>query len=251
MSLFQRELIHIEPMAQMLFAEDGPLAGEAAWQSSNDTAQRIQANDSSVYYLKRSSGLAHRHLLRPLLFGHWPCSGALRELKMLQQLRAQGFLTMEPVAWGERRVWGIPRQGFLLVKAVEGEEVAFLASTHDDVALSDLASQIGYLLARLHLAGFYQPVRLKDLIKSNAGLVLIDRETSKPWRSSFSKRRCSNSLRRSLSRSSAEDCGLPSVYCGSFWTSYTAGVHRKWKVAPVELMNHISISIARRRVQSA
>jgi tRNA A-37 threonylcarbamoyl transferase component Bud32 len=214
------------------------------WQSSNDTAQRIQVNDSSVYYLKRSSGLALRHLLRPMLFGHLPCSGPLRELKMLQQLRARGFLTMEPVAWGERRVSGIPRQGFLLVKAVEGEEVVLLASKHGDDALSELASQIGHLLARLHLAGFFQPVRLKDLIKTNAGLVLIDRETSKPWRSFFSKRRCSNSLRRSLSRSSVEGCRLPSVYCASFWTSYSAEVHPKWKVSPVELMNHASIPIA-------
>jgi len=239
MCSLQSEMLHIEPSAQALFLGSGPLATGAVWQSPTDTAQRIEERPSDVYYLKRGSALAPRHLLRPLLFGHWPRSGPLRELEMLQQLRSNRFPTMEPVAWGERRVLGIPRQGFLLVKAVEGEEVSALISTLHDTALEKLCGAIGLLFAELHLAGFFQPVRLKDLIKTDAGLVLIDRETSKPWKSLFTKRRCINSLGRSISRSGGCHCRLWADCCENFWTSYVEALHSIWKIAPLELYSRV------------
>src|SRR5690606_5329314 len=56
---------------------------------------------------------------------------------------------------------------------------------------------------RLHGAGFYQPVRFKDIFATKpahtvtaADLVLIDRETSKPWPSPFFTYYCFRSLKR-------------------------------------------------------
>ncbi len=107
---------------------------------------------------------------------------------------------MEPVAWGERRRFGFPLDGFLVVRKVQGDEVAALFDGMDESRRRRLMEEVGQLIGRLHAKGFFQPVRLKDLILTEAGLVLIDRATSKPWPTRFSRQKAAESLARAMRR---------------------------------------------------
>jgi tRNA A-37 threonylcarbamoyl transferase component Bud32 len=231
------ETMHLEPEVRVLFEEDGPLNKAARW-AGPDGAQRLTAANGQVYYCKRGGREALRLALRPLVFGRRPLSGPLRELAMLQKLRAAGFRTMEPLAWGERRRWGLPVQGFLLVRAAGGEEVADLLEQWPPGPRDALWREIGVLLARLHLAGFFQPVRMKDLLRDASGLILIDRETSKPWRAFFRRGWCVKAIRRSLYRSRFADGKRPDVP-EAFWEAYAATIAPRWAVAPEVLARQV------------
>jgi hypothetical protein len=161
-----------------------------------------------VFYLKRMGREPIAKLAHMLLFGRWPCSGPIRELRMLENLQQEGFATMRQAAYGEKRILGWPVGGFLMVEEVEGSEVGDLVKSGDSALLGKLYLDLGVYLGKLHIAGFFQVVRLKDLF-CTAGLskrensfefILIDRETSKPWKKRFSKKSCFDSLARTARR---------------------------------------------------
>jgi hypothetical protein len=160
------------------------------------------------FFLKRLGREPFIKLLQMLLFGRWPRSGPIRELQMLNRLNEAGFATMRPVAFGERRFFGWPVGGFLLAEEVRGMEVADFHKRCSPSERRNLFHSLGEYLGRLHSAGFFQPVRLKDLFLSHApGLkdqefvfTLIDRETSKPWPTKFSRRRALQALARATRR---------------------------------------------------
>jgi hypothetical protein len=160
------------------------------------------------FFLKRLGREPFTKLVQMLLFGRWPSSGPIRELHMLNRLNEAGFATMRPVAFGERRFFGWPLGGFLLVEEVRGKEVADFHALCPPPVRRNLFHALGGYLGRLHAAGFYQPVRLKDLFLSNDpgredeayAFVLIDRETCKPWPAKFSRRRALQALARATRR---------------------------------------------------
>jgi hypothetical protein len=142
-----------------------------------------------------------------LLFGRWPCSGPIRELRMLENLQQCGFATMRQAAYGEKRFLGWPVGGFLVVEEVAGSEMGDLVNEADSALLGGLFLDLGVYLGRLHKAGFFQVVRLKDLFctvglaeDKSFDFILIDRETSKPWKKRFSKKSCFHSLARMARR---------------------------------------------------
>jgi len=224
------ETVHLAPEVRGLFEEDGPLGGAARWAGSAG-ARRITTADGQAYYFKRGGREPLRLALRPLALGHRSYSGPMRELTILRKLRVAGFRTLEPLAWGEQRRWGLPVRGFLLTREAGGQEVADLLVQGRAGARDALWREIGVLLARLHLAGFFQPVRIKDLLRDASGLILIDRETSKPWRAFFARRWCVKALRRSLYRSRLAD-GEPPCVPVAFWEAYTTTIAPRWTVAP-------------------
>lgn len=192
--------------------------------------------DGSVFYLKQTGRKPFKYYLRTLLCGHISHTGALRELKMLQELRSAGFLTMEPVAWGERRRFGFPVSGALVVREVRGREVADLFRHADGPDRRILMEAAGRLIGQLHAAGFFQPVRLKDLIRTEEGLVLIDRETSKPWKSFFFRKKCINSLQATLRRTLRDGHRIGAGSAAAFLKGYRQGVSRRWAATSSEML---------------
>jgi len=127
---------------------------------------------------------------------------------MIDALTSAGLPVMRALAWGEERRCGLPVRGFLLVKGVRGTDLADLFAAGSIAERRSLMYALGKFVGRLHGAGFYQPVRLKDVFcekppggnMAGHSFMLIDRESSKPWPSSFSLRRCINSLARAYRR---------------------------------------------------
>jgi hypothetical protein len=179
-------------------------------------------------YLKRLGREPWRVSLRMAFYGYRPRSGPLREFLLVQRLRAAGFAVMEPVAWGERRCCGLPREGFLVVREVPGSDVATLFETLSGQARRRLMVEVGRLVGRLHGQGFFQPVRFKDLIRTpcadGSRLVLIDRETSKPWPARFSRGRCFTALTRACRRILRDGHHWTAGSASAFFQGYAAAL---------------------------
>jgi hypothetical protein len=199
------------------------------------------AGETATFYLKRLGREPASRLLRVLLGGHRPWSGPLRELAALDALRQAGFATMEPVAWGERRSLGLPVAGFLLVRAVPGADGAQLFETLQGKARSILLEEVGELVGRLHAAGFFHVVRLKDLIRhrDTGVLVLIDRETGKPWAGRFSRQRAVASLARAGRRTLRDGHRFGPTAVRHFLAGYARGVVSLWPVSTGELRKQV------------
>ncbi len=154
------------------------------------------------FFLKRRHRESWLGTFSTLLRGRPPLSGPLRERLLVQSLRKAGFAAMEPAAWGQRSVLGVPVCGFILVVGIPGISVAEAFERSAGRRRLDLMERIGLLVGALHRKGFLHPVRLKDLIlrERDGELVLIDRESRKPWRSSYSSRKGIRSIARAARR---------------------------------------------------
>ena len=197
------------------------------------------------FYLKRLGREPLPRLLRVYLSGHRPHSGPMRELLALNCLRDAGFAVMEPVAWGERRRLGFPIAGFLLVRGVPGDDAAALFESLDREARLALLEECGALVGRLHAAGFFHVVRLKDLIRDRVSgkLVLIDRETGKPWPARFSRQRAVASLARAARRTLRDGHRFGPAAVRRFLSGYARGVAAAWSVQRVELRKTVFDSL--------
>lgn len=113
-------------------------------------------------------------------------AGSRRELEIIRLLEKHQVPVMTPAAWGERRRFGLPVAGFLLVRAVIGEPLVqryARASAAVRRRLRRLRRLHGSLIGTLHKHGILTKVRPRDLIlvSEPAGdfrqsLVVIDRE---------------------------------------------------------------------------
>lgn len=189
------------------------------------------------FYLKRMSGEPFIWLLKALFLAHRPHCGPIRELHMLSALDRAGFAVMQPVAWGESRRTGMPICGFLVVSEVRGRDVADLAVTLPVREQLALLREVGNLVGRLHARGFFQPVRLKDLIReeSQGRLVMIDRETSKPWTTRFTKKRAIEALTRTARRTLRDGHRFGPASLRSILSGYAQGVSERWPVSVIDL----------------
>lgn len=253
--------LHIEEDIRSVFAErdlasyDALMTGDVGQLLGCDPGgrelRRITLGDEADgvrFYLKRLGREPLLRLLRMCLYGHRPRSGPLREWLLLDRLRAAGFATMAPVAWGERRLLGWPLEGFLLVREVPGRDVASCFDAFAPVQRRALIASVGRLIGRLHAQGFYHPVRLKDLILDEAGqgdadsLVLIDRETSKPWPSRFSRQFCLTSLARTYRRTIRDGHVLGPGCLSAFLRAYAQALRSCWDVSPSSLLRQLAKS---------
>jgi hypothetical protein len=155
---------HIAPECLGLFEAHG-LAEFSAWMRGgpgelvSETAlsdvRRLSVGGQE-FYLKRRSGEPVLKLLLPLVFGRRPMSGPIRELHLVNALAGEGFAVMEPVAWGESTIAGIPQEGFLVVSSIPGRS---FADVYDDGCGANrlaMMNRLGELLGRLHARGFFQ-----------------------------------------------------------------------------------------------
>lgn len=189
------------------------------------------------FYLKRMRGESVVRLSKSFIFGRRPHTGPFREAQLLISLQEAGFAVMKPIAWGEERRYGLPVAGFLLVEEVRGREAATLFDTGSIQQRYELLEEIGALVGRLHAAGFFHPVRLKDLFRDDYSrqLVLIDRETSKPWPVRFARKHALTALARSARRTLRDGHRFGAAETRSFLSGYKVGVAPVWAVDYREL----------------
>jgi hypothetical protein len=195
------------------------------------------------FFLKRIGRLPLRVVLRMLLFGRKPRCGPLREKLMIDALSAAGLPVMRALAWGEERRFGLPVRGFLLVEGVDGRDVGELLTALDPERRRLLVAAFGGFVAGLHGAGFFQPVRLKDVFcvlgPEGYRFTLIDRETSKPWPSAFTLRRSVNALARAYRRTIRDGYPISRRDVQQFIRAFLAALPSS---------AHLSPSVFRRRI---
>ncbi len=192
-------------------------------------------------------------LLQMLFLGRWPRSGPFRELQMLNRLNEAGFATMRPVAFGERRFFGWPVGGFLLAEEVRGKEVVDFHKLCSPSERKKLFHSPGRYLGRLHAAGFFQPVRLKDLFLTHDpggedqefALILIDRETSKPWPSKFSRRRAMKALARATRRTRRDGHAIGHEDTRTFCRAYHRALSPLLDLSPETLLKELFLTLRR------
>jgi len=117
-------------------------------------------------YLKRVYRVSFKHILEDLVRARRPRSQPLREWHAIERCRHRGIGVMQGVAWGQRSFLGIPRQAFLLVRAVPAvenldEALQRLCRPQDDGRAAfdrrRLARELGTFLGRLHRSGLVWP----------------------------------------------------------------------------------------------
>lgn len=169
--------------------------------------RRIELN-GQVAYLKRQFFVAKRLCIESNLLLHKAHSPAVNEAIYIRQLKQQQFAVMNVMAVGEQRRAGFPCNGFILVDEVKGQQLDhFLNATDDHKITHTLLTAYGELVARLHQHGFYAPLRIKDIIVTDAEqqqLVMIDREIRNPYPRRRSERRAARSLRDAFKRTRRE-----------------------------------------------
>lgn len=187
-------------------------------------------------YLKRIGPEPLGGLLRMLVFGRLPRCGPLREKMLIDALTAAGLPVMRPVAWGEERRFGLPTRGFLLVEEVAGTELGELFAVLKTADRHRLLADFGSFVRRLHQAGFFQPVRFKDVFctiqRERYGFTLIDRETSKPWPARFGWRRSVKSLARAYRRTVRDGYRLTTGDARCFIRGFFSGFSGPPPVSP-------------------
>lgn len=232
-----KELRSLFPQGdQLSFWLDGNIGIPISKDHDGREMRRIEAGGQS-FFLKRSGNESLLRHLRMLCWFCRPQSDVLLEVKMLLTLRSAGFAVMEPVAWGEESIGWFKVRGFLLVREVIGKEVTELFDCLSEREKCALMVQVGQLVGRLHAQGFFHPVRLKDLILTNTGLVLIDRETSKPWKSLFLKRYCLNSISRSYHRMCRDGHRISDSAASAFLEGYRQGIASRLVIDQSQLQN--------------
>ena len=189
-----------------------------------------------AFFLKRRHGESPMAMIGMLLHGHRPLGGAMREVRMLEQLSSCGFDVMQAAAYGERRRWGLPYESFLLARAVTGESAAGIYQNVGPMARRDLMQRIGMLTGQLHAAGFFDHLRPKDLIVEPDGtLTLIDRECRHPWPKRFSRRHALRAIARTVRRTLRDGLRFGPATARAFLNGYRDGVGPKWRPSPEDL----------------
>ncbi|MCC5886818.1 MAG: hypothetical protein JJT88_10320 [Gammaproteobacteria bacterium] len=148
---------------------------------------RLSVNGSDEGFYLKQFRLTPRHLITEIIKRRLPVLASTgRELAIIRLLEQHDVPVMTPVAWGERRRFGLPVAGFLLVSEVVGEP---LVDRYLRAALplqKRLRYLHGCLIGTLHRQGIFTKVRPRDVIVVRESwddfrnsLVVIDRERGK------------------------------------------------------------------------
>lgn len=175
-------------------------SGELVAEDVGRTTHRIVLQGEN-YFLKTVHKLIPASAVESLLTLRLPHHYCWRELQQVQALQRHNIAVMDVAAAGESSVWGIPNFSFILVRGIEGESLADVYDAASGPEQLLLLEKLGSLVGRLHVAGFFAPVRTKDVIVTAAGdFVLIDRETRKPGARKFSVKKALSGLQRTMRR---------------------------------------------------
>ncbi len=122
-----------------------------------------------------------------------------REKKIIKLCAEANLEVMEVVVFSERKVFGFPVQGVMLVKEVVGEEFYKTFPNADAATRMKLARQYGLISGLANKNGIDSPIRARDMIITSvedANITLIDREHGKPRAIRMNSRRTKRFLSR-------------------------------------------------------
>ena len=95
-------------------------------------------------------------ILRYFVMFEWPYSLTERERRGIEMLHEAGFQVAEVMAWGERKILGLPRQGVLLLLAMPGVSLPrFLQRELDEKARRRVIQTAEETLQALQDQGFF------------------------------------------------------------------------------------------------
>ena len=153
------------------------------------------------FFLKQVRKKSALKALEPLLRLRKPNHYAWREMQHVLNLQAAGIDVMDVVAACEYTRWGLPIASAIMVAEVQGMDLENLFKEAARAQQNLLLLRLGALTGRLHMAGFFGAVRLKDVfVDRDERYVLIDREARNPNPQTFSTKRAMQGLQRFLHR---------------------------------------------------
>jgi hypothetical protein len=214
----RRERLHIAPEFAPILSEAGidsfhqlmaePL-GTVVHSKPGSEVRRVElflAGMQSVFYLKRTLHEPLGKALQQIRHGLRPHVTCFREVLPMQLLHDHAFAVARVAAWGEWDVFGLPRQGFLLTDEVLGDGLHHALAAATPKARAMMLAAAGHYVGRLHRAGFYHNLRLRDFVCQHVcsggmeryGLVLIDRDlkSASPYPQPCSREQCLGALAR-------------------------------------------------------
>lgn len=212
------------------------LAGEVVSTCVNRTTRRVELGGRG-FYLKRVYKPRPHKALEALLKLNPPHHYCWREMQQVQSLHEAGFPVMDVAAAGETTRFGVPVHSFILAPEVAGVALDQAFGSSDEERRCALLAQLGNYTARLHSAGFFTPVRMKDVICSNSGeMVLIDRETRHPGRHRFTGQRASDALFRTFHRERRDGTSWSEKERIAYCEAYRDTIADKWQPGDEELL---------------
>jgi hypothetical protein len=209
---------------QLMFSDLGSIVEKFKTQE----IRRIEGH-GTVAYLKRRLTSPISKSLEMYLEGQRAHSAPFNEYLHICELQRHQLPVMKAMATGEQRRLGFPGCGFVLVEEVKGIQMdRLLCQCKDPGKTKELLQSYGQLIARVHQAGFYCPLRLKDIIVTDDGesLVMIDRETRHPYPHYRSKYRAHRSLRIAFRRTVREYPSFDETQMSIIMQSYNKSTSR-------------------------
>ncbi|MHC4994677.1 MAG: hypothetical protein ACYTGQ_06430 [Planctomycetota bacterium] len=155
--------------------------GESLDEHGVETTRRVRIGEQD-FFLKRRASSPLRislELYAKLRRAH---SAPYREMLHAELIRAAGLPAMRVAAAGEERRLGFPRGGFILTRGAPGQGLQAALPGMDPERRMVAVRALGSLVGGLHGAGFFNSLRLKDVIcdwpedRPEPSLTLIDRE---------------------------------------------------------------------------
>ena len=168
-----------------------------------------QAGLKKGFYLKWEFPKWYKVVKRFLDFKNENKLASLHELQIIQFYLENNLPVVTPVAWGEKRIFGIPVSGFIVQKEVQGVEFTSLMETASRQERMKLMRAYGKLIAELHSKGIISStVRVTDLICTSSinikwdeiSFVIIDRENGEIEYEKFTFQECVHCLSFILKR---------------------------------------------------
>ncbi len=181
-----------------------------------------------VFFLKRRASSPLSVSLE--LYALWSRahSAPYREMLHSENIRAAGIPVMQEVAAGEERCFGFPRVGFILTLGVPGESLQTALPKMEAERRKVVVRALGELVGDLHGAGFFNSLRLKDVIFDwpEGGpaprLSLIDREVRTTGARHYRRARALRALDRATARAARNGRIMTDQEWGELLGAYAA-----------------------------
>lgn len=94
--------------------------GECLSTHERSQTSRLILPDGQPVFLKIDHFTKFKTALYSLLHGRTPRTNTEHEREIYRQLRADGFIVPDIIAWGAERRWGMPHRGFMVSLPLDG-----------------------------------------------------------------------------------------------------------------------------------
>ena len=172
------------------------------------TMELLVRGKQKTYFIKLASGDPFKRVWQSIRSGRFPHTKVLKEIQMLKFFEQQQIPVMRAVAWGEKRAFGWPVSGFLLLEEVKGREFVELFKASGSRVRRQMMRVYGTLVGHIHTKGINAKVRLRDIICISEdfsdyakSMVLIDRERGTPFPVEMPMKKCAAQLATLVTKS--------------------------------------------------